>query len=115
MTKMAKPVKKKPAAPKAPKAALKKAPKKAPARPAPIPAAAHSHAATSISVAENAAEIETLAAAQLPPESSSDALSPAAGNAAPVPASRAPVREKIKKLPAAAQPKTKQLNYRPSS
>ena len=106
---MAKPVKKKPAAPKAPKAALKKAPKKAPARPAPISAAAHSHAATSISVAENAAEIETLAAAQLPPESSSDALSPAAGNAAPVPASRAPVREKIKKLPAAAKAAPKKI------
>lgn len=106
---MAKPVKKKPAAPKAPKAALKKAPKKAPARPAPIPAAAHSHAATSISTAETAAESETLAAAQLPPEGSSDALSPAAGNAVPVPASRAPVREKIKKLPAAAKAAPKKI------
>lgn len=109
MTKMAKPVKKKPAAPKAPKAALKKAPKKNPAHPAPIPAAAHSHAATSLSAAENAAESETLAAAQLPPEGSSDALSPAAGNATPVPASRAPVREKIKKLPAAAKAAPKKI------
>ena len=94
---MAKPVKKKPAAPKAPKAALKKAPKKAPARPAPIPAA------------ETAAESESLAAAHLPPEGSSDVLSPTAGNAVPVPASRTPVREKIKKLPAAAKAAPKKI------
>ena len=65
---MANPVKKKPAAPKAPKAVLKKAPKKAPAHPAPIPAAAFFFVVFLFTAAETAAESETLAAAQLPPE-----------------------------------------------